>query len=134
MPLKVIARPLLFSAGVLSLVVGGVGVFVPILPTTPFIILAAYLFNKSSPRMHKWVLNLPGVGVHVAAWEKHKIISLKAKKLATISIILIFGLSIGLAPINNLLRSMLAVIATILTLFIWSRPSFPPVNAQAKKC
>lgn len=50
-----IKRAFLISAGVLSLVLGGIGVFLPLLPTTPFVLLAAGCFAGSSPVMHRWL-------------------------------------------------------------------------------
>ena len=48
--------PFFNIAGVLSLVVGFIGIFVPILPTVPFVLLAAFCFSKGSPRLHGWLL------------------------------------------------------------------------------
>ena len=50
------------TAGLLAAAIGGLGVVVPGLPTTPFFILAAWCFSRSSPRLEQWVLDLPGVG------------------------------------------------------------------------
>jgi hypothetical protein len=57
-----IVRGWWFVIGMLCVGVGGIGVIVPGLPTTGFMILAAWCFARSSPRFEQWVLNLPGVG------------------------------------------------------------------------
>jgi uncharacterized membrane protein YbaN (DUF454 family) len=49
-------------AGILAVAIGGLGVIVPGLPTTPFFIVAAWCFSRSSPRLEQWVLDLKGIG------------------------------------------------------------------------
>ena len=75
--------------------------------------------------MHAFVLSLPKVGPMVDQWEKHGIISPNSKRLATISIILMFGSSILLTGLNIRLKIMLVCIGLSVLIFIWSRPSFP---------
>lgn len=55
-------RVLWVAVGLVASAIGGLGVVVPGLPTTPFFILAAWCFSRSSPRLEQWVLDLPGVG------------------------------------------------------------------------
>ncbi len=72
---------------------GIVGAFLPIIPTTPFLILSAYLFSKSSPKFHAWILNLPIAGDGIRDWQKNKVIRTRAKVLCismiSLSLILI---------------------------------------------
>ena len=60
---------LLLSLGWLSVVLGVVGIFLPIMPTTPFILLAAWCFAQSSPRFHHWLRNHKHLGLIVRSWE-----------------------------------------------------------------
>lgn len=121
-----VGKPFIFFLGALSLLLGVIGAFLPILPTTPFLILAAYLFNKSSPRMHKWLLDLPQIGPAVKDWEQWGIIAPKAKKLATLSIIVVFSASLTLVPVAIWIKAVILLIGLSVLAFIWSRPSFPP--------
>lgn len=61
---------------------GVVGIFLPILPTTPFILLAAWCFLKSSPKAHAWLYQHRLLGPPLRNWEERKAISRPTKKLA----------------------------------------------------
>ena len=74
--------------------IGGAGVVLPLLPTTPFVLLAAGCFARSSPRMHAWLLGSRVFGPVLADWEKRKCISLKAKLSALTMMIVVGGTSI----------------------------------------
>jgi uncharacterized membrane protein YbaN (DUF454 family) len=80
--------------GLLCLVLGGIGVVVPLLPTTPFVLLAAACFAKSSPRMHRWLLNSELFGPMLRDWEANRCISYKVKWLALFMMAVVGGISI----------------------------------------
>jgi len=75
-------RLLWVLAGIASLVLGIVGIFVPLLPTTPFVLLAAFCFARGSRRCETWLLNHPRFGPMVRNWRDHHAIPLRAKQLA----------------------------------------------------
>lgn len=85
-------KPILFIIGWLSFVLGIIGAFLPILPTTPFLILSAYLFSKSSPRFHAWLLDLPFAGPAIREWGDHRVVRPRAKILCTLMIALSLGI------------------------------------------
>jgi len=62
----------LIISGWLCIILGVIGVFLPLLPTTPFILLAAYCFSRSSPRFHKWILSHRFFGPIVKNYESGK--------------------------------------------------------------
>jgi uncharacterized membrane protein YbaN (DUF454 family) len=81
----------------MSFGLGIIGAFLPIIPTTPFLILSAFLFSKSSPRFHAWLLSLPVAGEGIRDWQKNRVIRPKAKVLCA-SMILLSLVMIGVNP------------------------------------
>ena len=69
-------------AGTVNLVTGIVGIFLPLLPTTPFVLLAAFCFARGSARWEHWLLNHPRFGPMVRDWRASHAIPLRAKQLA----------------------------------------------------
>lgn len=86
-------RSLLVVAGVISLVLAVAGVILPGLPTTPFVLLAAGCFAKSSPRMHAWLLANRWLGPMVRDWEANRSLPLKVKWLASTMMLVMVALS-----------------------------------------
>lgn len=118
-----IGRPMLVALGFVSLALGFVGAFVPVLPTTPFILLAAYFFSKGSPRLHAWLLASPLFGPMIVDWHQHGVIRMHAKLLATFFICTSFSYLtlFTLAPL--VVKIVLDILALGVLGFIWSRPS-----------
>lgn len=108
-------------AGILSLGLGVIGIALPLVPTVPFLLLAAFCFARSSERLHGWLLSHPTFGPSIESWNSRGAISKRAKKLATASIVAAFSISLALG-----LRPMILLIqgATLLCvmIFIWTRP------------
>jgi uncharacterized protein len=78
------ARPLWMLAGGLSLLLGVIGIVVPVLPTVPFVLLAAFCFSRGSERCEAWLLAHPHFGPMVRDWREHRAVPLRAKQLATL--------------------------------------------------
>lgn len=111
-----------FFFGCLSLAIGFLGIFLPLLPTVPLLLLAAFCFARSSERVHSWLLNHPTLGPPIRDWQKNGAINKKAKVLATLSIAVVFMVSviIGLRPILLLVQ---AIILSCVMIIIWTRPN-----------
>jgi uncharacterized membrane protein YbaN (DUF454 family) len=80
--------------GLFFLLLGGIGVVLPLLPTTPFVLLAAACFARSSPRMHSWLLQSELFGPMLRDWDKNKCISRKVKWLAILMMTVVGGVSL----------------------------------------
>lgn len=102
-----------------------VGIPLPLLPTTPFLLLAAFFFSRSSPRLHRWLRAHRLFGPILRDWEEHRRISLTAKISATVAIILLFSASLLFAKLHFALNIILVLSAVGVLVFIWTRPSKP---------
>lgn len=112
-------KALLLSLGWLFVVLGVIGAFLPILPTTPFLILAMVLFSKSSPRFHQMLLNNNWFGPTLRRWEATKTLARKTKYKASLLIVITFAVSIALFNYNYQIQLLLVSVAFILLFFIW---------------
>lgn len=84
---------ILKGIGLLFLGLAILGVALPVLPTTPFVLVAAACFAKSSPRLHQKLLENKMFGPLIINWQTHKIISLRSKVIALTTMLLSFGWS-----------------------------------------
>ncbi len=109
----------LITLGWLFVGLGVIGIVLPMLPTTPFLIVALALFSKSSPRFHQMLLNNKSFGPALRQWEASKTISRKTKYRATIAIVITFAISIAILQERWKLQLMLICIAIILLFNIW---------------
>ena len=101
---------------------GIIGIFLPLLPTTPFVLLSAYCFSKSSPELHHRLINQPSLGPMIQNWEEQGSISQHAKVTATVLTIGLFSLSFVFLNLSLLLKTILTCIGTAVLVFIWTRP------------
>jgi uncharacterized membrane protein YbaN (DUF454 family) len=86
-------RWVLWSVGTLSLVLGLIGVVLPGLPTTPFILLSAACYARASPRLYHWLTHHRFMGPMVRDWETHRNLTRRTKTVAQVSMVLMVGLS-----------------------------------------
>ena len=113
-------RQLYLIAGIAAAAAGTIGIFLPLLPTVPFMILAAYCFAKSSPALEARLLNDPRFGPHISAWRTNGAVSRKGKWAATAA----FGFSIAVGLwIMPLPWSLIPLgVAVICLSWLWTRP------------
>lgn len=110
--------------GLISLALGLIGVVLPLLPTVPFILLAAFCFARSSEKLHNWLLSHPNFGPAITDWHSHGAVSRRAKRMATISVLVVFGISLAIGLRWQLLLVQ-AVTLSCVMLFLWTRPNGP---------
>jgi uncharacterized membrane protein YbaN (DUF454 family) len=116
-------RPLFFTLGCLLFCLGFVGAFVPVLPTTPFMLLALWCFSRSSDRFHDWLYHHRVFGPPMQQWHEHRVIPLGAKVIALLfmggSMVYLFAFSS--APLW--VKLLMTATVTIGAVFILTRPS-----------
>ena len=110
---------LLIILGWFFLALGAIGAVLPILPTTPFLIVALALFSKSSPRFHQMLLNNRWFGPTLRQWEETRTLSRKTKYKVYLIIVAVFSLSIAMVHDQIHYQLMLAALGTILIAIIW---------------
>jgi uncharacterized membrane protein YbaN (DUF454 family) len=119
-----VVRTLWFIAGTICVVLGAIGIVLPILPTTPFLLAAAACYYKSSERMHRWLLNNKWFGEYIRNYQEGKGLTKKTKITAltvlwiTIGISTVFLLPI-LLPAMLVLPLQLTMIAVAIAVSIY---------------
>ncbi|MDQ2094304.1 YbaN family protein [Rhodalgimonas zhirmunskyi] len=109
--------------GLLCVGLGLIGVVLPLLPTVPFMLLAAFFFARSSERLHFWLLNHRVFGPAISDWQSRGAINPRAKRIATLSIILVYGLSLAMG-LKTTILIIQAVVLSLVLIFLWTRPNF----------
>lgn len=111
-------RRLLIAAGTLSTGLGIIGIFIPILPTTPFLLLAAACYMRSSQRFYQWLINNRVFGAYVRNYIEGRGMPVKMKILTILLLWLAIGLSVTLGVQNIVIRVVLVCIAVGVTAHI----------------
>jgi uncharacterized membrane protein YbaN (DUF454 family) len=110
--------------GILSLGLGALGILLPLLPTTPLVLLAAFSFARSSDRLHRWLLEHDVFGALIENWRLYGAISRRAKMLSVVSMAAVLLLSLVMAAPTYVIVVQ-AVVLGAAALFILTRP-LPP--------
>lgn len=110
--------------GFVSLALGAIGAFLPLLPTVPFILLAAFAFAESSERMHTWLIEHDLFGGMIKDWRRYGAISLRAKVTSVMMMALVIVISVLHGVANWILITQAAVLSAS-AVYVLSRP-LPP--------
>jgi hypothetical protein len=126
-------KAIFIVAGTISLVSGAVGIFLPILPTTPFLLLSAACYYKGSERMHRWLLNNRLFGSYIRNYKEGKGTSL-AGKVSTIFLLWIAICFSALLMVNNyIVQIVLFAIAIAVTIHVVTLPTFRKTQSLEQK-
>ncbi len=118
-------KTLLFLLGWCFFGIGAVGVVVPGLPTTPFMLLALWAFSRSSKRFHNWLYSHPFFGPPLQNWERHRAISLPVKLLALVAMAGALAYMVFRAAVPVWILALTALIMVYGARFILTKPSRP---------
>ncbi|MDE2366390.1 MAG: YbaN family protein [Betaproteobacteria bacterium] len=116
-----LVRALYLTAGFAALILAVVGIVLPVLPTTPFVLLAAACFARSSKRFHDMLLSNRVTGPIIHEWVEHRSIPRRVKRWVYLLLAISFGSSMLVMP-SVWHQVMLAVLGIILTVFVWRIP------------
>ena len=115
-------RSIYLLAGFALTATGIVGIFLPLLPTTPFLLAAAWCFSRSSPRLEQWLLDHRTFGQPLRDWRRDGAISARAKAIAVALMAASFAFFLYRADPSPLLAGVVALILGLCSLFILTRP------------
>ncbi len=118
-----LVRWLLIGAGALSLLVGLIGIVLPVLPTVPFLLVTAACWSRASPRWHRWLLSRPKLGPEIERWERERTVSRRARWTALGLVTLSMGATIWWVRGHAWLPWAMAGLATVLLLIIARLPA-----------
>ncbi len=117
-------RGIFAAIGTISLAFGVIGILVPVLPTTPFVLLAAACYARASPRLYGWLLGQPALGPIITDWRRSRSLPPGVKRRAVVVVALTFAVSIALVD-ELLVRAALLATGAILMLFLSRIPTRP---------
>lgn len=106
--------------GLISLILGILGIFLPVLPTTPFLLLASWLFLRSSKGLYEWLMNHPRLGPYISNFMVHKAIPLRVKAVAVTTLWLTLLYCAVFVAEHWLFRGFFIALAVAVTIHILS--------------
>lgn len=118
-----LVRWLLISVGAASLLLGLIGIVLPLLPTVPFLLLTAACWGRASPRWHRWLLSRPKLGPAIERWERERTISRRARWTALGLVMLSMGATIWSVRGHAWLPWAMTGLAVVLLLVIARLPA-----------
>lgn len=121
---------LYLAIGWFFVVVGFIGAFLPVLPTTPFLLISAWAFSQSSEKLHRWLHEHPRFGSYLVAWSQYRAIP-KSGKLLSVTMMSLGWVYVFLTWDDWVLPTILGLTHVIVGTYIVTRPSGPPANAVA---
>jgi uncharacterized membrane protein YbaN (DUF454 family) len=121
-------RALWLAAGFASLAAAAVGLLLPLLPTVPFLLLAAWCFSRGSRRIERWMLDHPQIGPPIRDWRANRAVPLRAKQLASVMMAVSCLAAWWLLP--SPWRWLPAACCAAVALWMWRLPTAPAARAR----
>jgi uncharacterized membrane protein YbaN (DUF454 family) len=118
-------RPFYLVAGAFFLGLGAIGLFLPLIPTTGPLLLAAFFFGRSSTRLHRWLTTHPRFGRLIADFETGKGLPLSTKVIAVVMMAAAFSYSIFAVVSHPALQALVAVVGVGAIAFVLRLPTAP---------
>ncbi len=112
--------------GIFFVALGTVGIFVPGLPTTPFLLLAAACYSRGDPVAREKLVSHPRYGPALRAWFDHGAVSRRAKVLATVVMSISVSIGIWVSGMSLALASIVVLTVSGVALWLWLRPECAP--------
>jgi uncharacterized membrane protein YbaN (DUF454 family) len=114
------------GSGVFFVALGTVGIFVPGLPTTPFLLLAAACYSRGDPVAREKLVSHPRYGPALRAWFDHGAVSRRAKVLATVVMSISVSIGIWVARMEFWLACVVVTTVACVAVWLWMRPERAP--------
>lgn len=116
-------KPIFITLGFLSVGLGVLGSFLPVLPTTPFILLAAYFFSKGSQKYYNWLISIPKFGGLIKDWNEHGVISKRSKIICFFSIVGVIFYFCYFLTYETYIKGIFSVSLSLVLTFVLTRPT-----------
>lgn len=120
---SLVVRVALIVAGSLCVVLGVLGAFLPVLPTTPFLLLAAACYARASSRFYHWLLGNPTFGPMIREWRRYRSIAYRTKLTAIALMLTTLSISIVFFVPNGYLQAALALAGVGMAVWLYRIPS-----------
>jgi uncharacterized protein len=126
-------KPVLIFLGSFFVLLGIVGIIIPLIPTTPFLLLAAFFYAKSSDKLYHWLLNTKWLGEYIKSFQSGEGIPRRAKYIAIIVLWLTTGYSIFFLIPIIWVKLIMSVVVINISIYIWSIKSKEAIKATRHK-
>ncbi|MGV3269486.1 YbaN family protein [Staphylococcus simulans] len=127
-------RYILITIGLISAIVGFIGIVVPLLPTTPFLLLAAVCFSRSSERFNRWLVSTKVYGEYVESFKRDRGFTLKKKFKILLSLYIVIAFSLYMLD-NFYIRIGLLIMVTFQTIVLFTlAKTLPEPSKDRQSC
>jgi uncharacterized protein len=121
---NLLVRKLFYNtAGCACVALAFLGLFLPLLPTTPFLLLAAFCFSRGSTRLHQWLLEHRTLGPIIRDWNERRVIEPRVKAVATVSVIVLIAAPLVIGSFHPILKTLSVLVGVIVIVMIHRQPS-----------